>query len=389
MVSLGSLRPHKSTNVRSLTVAAAILAALAVSPPVFAEGQLALTADAALREGAAAAARGHWAAARRAFEDAVQIDPRIAAAHFNLGVALAALGESGAAVRAYRDAIRRAPDFTEAFVNLGVELSKLGKPGEAVPYLLRAVRLSPALAAAHHNLGIVLAELGDLDAAIESLDRARALAPHDDTIRRTLADAQYNAGVTLARQRRWTDAIDRYRRALDADADLPEAFNGLGVALAGMHQHEAALAMYAEALRLRPAFADARYNLAISQAALGRRADAIASCHATLEARPTLWQARQLLDRLERDAATRGAHHDWAPPTDDAAGPWSFYISGANSVSGPTLVSREASALRCWASKTRLRPGGLKVGHPGELQGPTLREPAAAGDAEWITLTCR
>jgi tetratricopeptide (TPR) repeat protein len=293
----------KSTNVRILM--ASLLLAAAVPDPVAAdEGRSANTAqvERLLNDGSDLVQRGRWPDAERTFAKAVRIAPDLALAHYDHGVALAMLGRRDAAIAEYREAIRCNPAFGEALVNLGVELSKQGRFSAAVGPLSEAVRVAPDLAPAHHNLGSVLAALDRVEEAIAVLERAVALAPADHAIRRTLAETYYNAAVQLSAERRWPEALTRYRAALRADAEMPEGFNGLGVALAHLDGHAASIDMYREALRLRPSFAEASYNLAVSQAALGRYADAIASCRAALATRPTLSRARVLLDVLQRVA---------------------------------------------------------------------------------------
>ncbi len=299
----------KSTNVRMATIVSLLLAGIACAPVSrtlavtatrHAGGVSMVDANALVREGAALMERGEWLEAYHRFEQAARLNPGFAIAHFNRGVALVALGRVDEALQAYDEAIQADPSLSQALVNRGVEWFKIGRYADALFALRRAVRTSPALAAAHHNLGVVLSALGRLDEALSSLDRAAALAPEDPAVANARADTYHNMAVKLAQQRRWKDAIAKYRVALDFNPDLPEAFNGIGLALAHLDQHETAVTMYDEAIRRRAGYGEARYNRAVSLAALGRVADAIESCRATLRVRPDLAEARRLLDALSR-----------------------------------------------------------------------------------------
>lgn len=254
----------------------------------------------ALKQGAAHAAAARWDHARRAFAEACTWQPDLAVAHYNHGVALGALGRSDDAVAAYRRALAVTPTLAEAVVNIGVELFKSGRAAAALPYLEQAVQLAPRLADARHNLGVVLSSLGRLDDAVTVLEQADRLDPASVATRRALAETHVNIGMRAAARQHWQEALVSYRRALDYNGDLPEAFNGAGVALSRLRDDHAAVAMFNEALRRRPRFAEARYNLASALVTIGRYREAIAACRAALRVQPTLVPAAQLLDTLLR-----------------------------------------------------------------------------------------
>jgi tetratricopeptide (TPR) repeat protein len=301
-----SSAPLKKARTFDL-MGAIFVAALATATPVSAQpaaDRLSAIAETAvmraLQEGAAHAAAGRWEDARRAFGDACAWNPDLAVAHYNHGVALGALGQSDDAIAAYQRALAVTPTLAEAIVNIGVELFKSGRAAAALPYLEHAVRLAPRLADARHNLGVVLASLGRFDDAVAALEVAAQIDPALLATRRALADTHASIGMRAAARQQWAEALASYRRALDYDGDLPEAFNGAGVALSRLRDDHAAVAMFHEALRRRPRFADARYNLASALVTLGRYREAMAACRAALRVQPTLLPAVQLLDELQR-----------------------------------------------------------------------------------------
>jgi tetratricopeptide (TPR) repeat protein len=110
---------------------------------------------------------------------AVEVDPRLADAHFHLGTALAEARRWEDAVPAYRRAVGlpslTVPDY--AYQNLGLALFHVRKYAEAEQALRFALSLDPKLQAAHYNLGLVLTAQKRPEEAKESFRRARQLAP--------------------------------------------------------------------------------------------------------------------------------------------------------------------------------------------------------------------
>jgi uncharacterized membrane protein/Tfp pilus assembly protein PilF len=107
--------------------------------------------QAALRQpGQAAAAVGH-------FREAVRLDPRHAAAHFNLAILLGPT-DPHESVGHYRAAIAADPRFVPARVNLANALARQGRFGEAIEQYREALKLSPDDPVAARNLARALAD---------------------------------------------------------------------------------------------------------------------------------------------------------------------------------------------------------------------------------------
>ena len=69
--------------------------------------------------------------AAAAYDEALRLDPGLAAAHEHLGATLAIQGKLAEAAAAFRRAIACKPDFATAHNNLGKTLRRLGRPGPA------------------------------------------------------------------------------------------------------------------------------------------------------------------------------------------------------------------------------------------------------------------
>jgi tetratricopeptide (TPR) repeat protein len=79
--------------------------------------------------------------ARAAFEAALELDPRSAAAIVNLGNLLLEAGDVEQAVERYRTALRVDEQYAPAHRNLGIACKRAGKRSEAVGHFRTATRL--------------------------------------------------------------------------------------------------------------------------------------------------------------------------------------------------------------------------------------------------------
>jgi protein O-GlcNAc transferase len=103
----------------------------------------------------------HFDAAIASYQRAVQIQPLLFVAHNNLGVAFKEAFQLHAAFTCFERALQIAPHFAEAYVNLGSVLSDLGRPYASLNALKTALDIDPACETAHNNLLLVQNYLSD------------------------------------------------------------------------------------------------------------------------------------------------------------------------------------------------------------------------------------
>jgi len=176
-----------------------------------AQNPLALTAL-----GGTLADQGKVSEAIEQYEQALQIKPDYAVAHYYLGVALwdialATQGKMDEAIGHFKRALQIYPDYAEAHNNLGLALAAQGQLDEAVDHYERALQINPNYADAHNNLGLALARQGKLDEAVEHYKRALQINPG-------YVEAHFNWGLALGRQGKLTEAKAQFQQALDQAA---------------------------------------------------------------------------------------------------------------------------------------------------------------------------
>ena len=153
------------------------------------------------------------------FERAIELDPRLAAAHAGLGMAIyfyTLLGASPDSVRDTERALKATKmavslDEQDPFAHVALALCHLlrGQHETATEASDRAIRLNPSYAMAHFGLGHALWHQGRLAEAITSLDDAITLNPRDSLLWAYMA----SKAVALALKTELEEAIVWSRQA--------------------------------------------------------------------------------------------------------------------------------------------------------------------------------
>ncbi len=112
---------------------------------------------------------------RKAYERALELNPRHADAHVNLGLLLYQQNEIPEAVEHFQKALTIKRHHAAAAFNLGIALEDLGQRNEAIEAYRRAVESDPYFADAHFNLSALYEKLGKRTAAIRHLKTCKQL----------------------------------------------------------------------------------------------------------------------------------------------------------------------------------------------------------------------
>jgi tetratricopeptide (TPR) repeat protein len=121
------------------------------------------------------------AAARRAYETALGLDPGLAAAWTNLGGLLAEIGDHEGAREHFEQALRCDPDQVEALCNLAELAMRDGDHESAITTYRHVLRTTPDWTEAHYGLARALLAVGGKLQALAHLERfcaaVAAIAP--------------------------------------------------------------------------------------------------------------------------------------------------------------------------------------------------------------------
>jgi predicted O-linked N-acetylglucosamine transferase (SPINDLY family) len=228
--------------------------------------------------------RREFKEAIRSYNQAIQIYPDYADAHYNLGNAHQELGQLKESIQSYNKVIQLNPDYAEAYNNLGVVLKDLKQFKKSIQSCVKAIQLKPDYAEAYNNLGVTLQESGRLDEAVKSYNKATKLKPD-------YAEAYSNLGVTLQELGRLDEAVKRYNQAIQIDPNYAEAYSNLGVVQKELGQFEEAIRSYNQAIQIYPDYAEAYSNLGVVQKELGQFEEAINNYNKAIQLKPDYAEA--------------------------------------------------------------------------------------------------
>jgi tetratricopeptide (TPR) repeat protein len=161
-------------------------------------------------EGAIAVDMGDYDAARRAYEDALTLDPKLMPLLLGLGQLHEVREDLQAAEAAYRAALDVLPGFTEAAVALAKLYMRQDHPNAAVNLLADVLQHNPSDVDSLLVLGQALMDDGRLEGALGAL--RRILAFDDKHL-----EALYHVGAVLAKLKRYAHALAAWKRVISID----------------------------------------------------------------------------------------------------------------------------------------------------------------------------
>jgi tetratricopeptide (TPR) repeat protein len=197
-----------------------------------------------------------WTLAEHAFRQAVAADGANAEAWGWLGEAEQQLGQDGRAELDKALSLDRKNPIVRSLV--GLYWMRHGQPAQALIEYKLAATYDPNNPAWRISIGEAYAQQGDLQAALGAYKRATQIAPTDAKVWRSLAafSAQYNMQVEDV-------GLPAARKAVDLNAEDPQALDMLGWTLALLERYDQAQDALEHALRLDPELAQGHLHLGI------------------------------------------------------------------------------------------------------------------------------
>ena len=200
--------------------------AMQLELPATTRGERNIIGDILVNSGNVLRLLGREAEAVKRYEDALRVDPGLAAAHFNLGCVDLRAGRLPEAVDRFEQALKIDPNYVEAHSNLASAFLIQGRTTEALVHYETALRLEPS-AKAHKNLGLALLYVRQLPEAVAHLEQAVRIEPDFATAHEFLGDA-------LAAQGRQAEAVAHFQRALQIEPGSEHARRALEMLSAGV-----------------------------------------------------------------------------------------------------------------------------------------------------------
>jgi superkiller protein 3 len=123
---------------------------------------------------------GHYYEAAAPLKKAIELNPEFVAAYINLGMNYNHAGSYHEAEEVLKKAVELVPDHAEAYYQLGFALfQQFLKDKEAIKYFKQAVELDPKHIMATHFLGWALVRARDFNGARKLLEKIKTLHPNE------------------------------------------------------------------------------------------------------------------------------------------------------------------------------------------------------------------
>ena len=247
-----------------------------------------------------------------AYRAALDVDPKRGDARSNLGAAYVRLGRFDEAIEQYKQALQSAPADPAIQFNLGLAYYKAAQIPDAVPLFESVVATAPDNQGAVLLLGDSLLQMGENQRVVDLLlPRAQAFSENlafgyivgtallhldrrDEA--QTYLDRIFNAGesaeshlllgTVLLRSKKFLEAIDELKRAVELNPQLPSVRASYAEALIGAGNSEAAIVELQRALRANPNDFEANLQLGMLRARDQQYDDALVYITRALKLRP-------------------------------------------------------------------------------------------------------
>ena len=214
-----------------------------------------------------AQALNDFAAAEKAYTQALRIEPSMPELWANLGLMQQEAGDIAAAIPSFQRANHLNPSLYVPNLFLGIDFLHTGKAAEAIPFLSKAEKINKNDPQAPLALGRAYYAVGKFSPAAHEFERAIALDPKLGAAWFALGIARLNqveldarrmsveakdspfAGAlyaeSLEKQARFNEAATLYRSLLDSNPQPPCLHSSLGIALLRHRDLESAAAEFA------------------------------------------------------------------------------------------------------------------------------------------------
>ena len=222
--------------------------------------------------------------------------------NYNFGVAYLEEGRYDEAIRRFEICLKDEELAPDARMGMGLCCAKMGRRKEALEQFEEVLRMRPNDPQAWYNVGVLRFEMGDFERSKEAFERAEKLGFKGGGIgeflraiegmREREARIAYNEGVSLQRERRYEEAIKRFRRALELDPEMKEAYLNMAYCLSAVGRREEAAEALERALELDDRFFEAYFNLGTLYLEMGRAEEAEGPLSKAVELRPSYAKAR-------------------------------------------------------------------------------------------------
>ncbi len=229
--------------------------------------------------------------AQAAFQRAIDADPGLEIAWFNLGTIYLNKKMLPEARKCLSEAVRLNPQDSDAWNNLGSISGMEQKYDEALDQFSRAAQANPNHSNAVENMMRIYQFQGRASDAQKAIEKLIALAPENAALHLDLA-------ITLEAQNDLKRSREELETSIRLGPNNPDAINNLGAVLLHMGLPSEALERFEECRRIAPDFDRAVINVAVVFNRTGRHDEARKVLEEFLAQHPDSSSVREALDKM-------------------------------------------------------------------------------------------
>ena len=179
---------------------------------------------------------------------AIELDPKLADAHFSLGTAYHQMDMPEEATAEFVKTVEFDPNNVKAHIYLAQDYAAAGENKKVIEHLSKAAELDDTNAEVLKALGAMqLKHGGDsgVKSAQKALRKAVELRPDD-------AEILMNYAYTLYLDRLFNEATDKFKKAIEIQPDYPEAHYNLALSYRAARKHDLAQLHWEKVMQLVP-----------------------------------------------------------------------------------------------------------------------------------------
>lgn len=182
------------------------------------------------------------------FKKAIELDPKLADAHFSLGIAYHEMEMPEQATAEFAKTAELDPNNVKAHIYLAQDYAAAGENQKVIKHLSKAAELDGSNAEVLRALGAMQLKHGGnsgVKAAQKALAKAVKLKPDD-------AEILMNYAYTLYLDRLFSEAIDKFKKAIAIQPNYPEAHYNLALAYKATEKYQLARQHWEQVMELVP-----------------------------------------------------------------------------------------------------------------------------------------
>ncbi|HRR39703.1 MAG TPA: tetratricopeptide repeat protein [Syntrophales bacterium] len=227
-------------------------------------------------KGSIAERSGRWREAKKAYDEALKLNPRNESALYRRGIASAQMGMRNDALRDFNRVLKANPESDSALYMRGIVYARMGKYRQAVADLSRAIKRNDRFAPAYYQRAMALDRLGKTGEAVEDLTRAIELNGEN---------SQYylTRGALLEKLGRRVEASQDLTRAVKLDQKHELTAAG---PLDRSSKDNQAVKELAEAIAKNPTDSEAYYRRGMFYSNIGDCLSAVSDFNKAIELNP-------------------------------------------------------------------------------------------------------